>query len=108
MKKLLSIQSPPSAVFSLSDEMAIGALKTIRNFNLRVPEDISVIGFDDNDVAAYVDLTTIRQPVSSLGEQAVSLLLAQLPLPGAKEGKHHQLGAKLIVRTTTGPLKRGS
>jgi LacI family repressor for deo operon, udp, cdd, tsx, nupC, and nupG len=67
MKLLYSVINPPTAVCAISDEMAIGALKTLRDLNLRVPADVSVIGFDDHDAARYVDLTTMRQPVYQFG-----------------------------------------
>ncbi|MBN1261383.1 MAG: LacI family DNA-binding transcriptional regulator [Anaerolineae bacterium] len=105
MAQLLSIHHPPTGVFALSDEMAIGALKTIRDVGLRVPEDISVIGFDDHDVAAYVGLTTIRQPVAGYGEQAARLLLARLSGEKAAGESRIELPTQLIVRDTTGPCR---
>ncbi len=103
MTQLLSIPQPPSAVFALSDEMAIGALKAIRDAGLRVPEDLSVIGFDDQEVAAYLDLTTIRQPVSEFGERAASLLLSWLS-ERKTEPSHLVLPTRLVLRATTAPL----
>jgi DNA-binding LacI/PurR family transcriptional regulator len=103
MAELLSVHQPPTAVFALSDEMAIGALKTIRDMNLRVPEDISVIGFDDHDMAEYVGLTTVRQPVAHYGERAASLLLRLLNGEEAGTLPHIELSTQLVVRSTTGP-----
>ena len=100
---LLSVQSPPTAIFAFSDEMAIGAMKTIREMNLRIPEDISIIGFDDQEVAEYVGLTTIRQPVAKYGEKAASLLLELIRGEQKQTLSHINLGTKIIVRSTTGP-----
>jgi DNA-binding LacI/PurR family transcriptional regulator len=106
MIELLSVRYPPTAVFALSDEMAIGALKSIREMNLRVPEDISVLGFDDHDIAEYIGLTTVRQPVVDYGEKAISMLLNLLENPENGTHPHVKLDTQLIVRSTTGPPMR--
>lgn len=103
MAQLLAIHPAPTAVFAQSDEMAIGALRTIRDSGLRVPEDISVIGFDDHDMAEFLRLTTIAQPVVSQGELAADLLLRALA--GEDSPAEELLATKLRVRTTTGPLR---
>ena len=68
---------PPTGIFCFNDEMAIGVLHTARLRGLRVPDDLSVVGFDDIRFAQYFDppLTTIRQPMRELGEATVRLLL---------------------------------
>lgn len=104
MAKLLSISIPLTAVFCISDEMAIGALSTIRDVNLRVPGDISVIGFDDNDVSKQLNLTTIAQPVINFGERASSMMIQMLENKFQGE-EHHSIVGKLVVRGTTGPAK---
>jgi LacI family repressor for deo operon, udp, cdd, tsx, nupC, and nupG len=75
---MLALPKRPTALFCENDEMAIGALKRIKQAGLRVPEDISVVGFDDIPMAAYSDppLTTVSQPAEAFGEQAVHLLIA--------------------------------
>ncbi len=103
MKQLFSLREPPTAVFALSDEMAIGALKMARDMKLRVPEDISIMGFDDNDVSEYVELTTIHQPVARFSITAVAQLMAQLAGQPPQEVKDVELVAELVVRETTGP-----
>lgn len=104
MAQLLSIRNPPSAVFAMCDEMAIGAMKTIRNMGLRVPDDLSVVGFDDHDLARYLDLTTVRQPVGDFGERAAEMLLKILngEQASGQEMIEH-LSVKLMIRATTGP-----
>lgn len=103
MKTLFSLHQPPTAVFAMSDEMAIGAMKTIRDLNLRIPDDLSIIGFDDNDVSKYFDLTTIKQPVSEYSEVATSLLFNRMSGEEVYEPVKIRLSASLMVRSTTGP-----
>jgi DNA-binding LacI/PurR family transcriptional regulator len=103
MIELLSVHQPPTAVFAFSDEMAIGALKAIHDMNLRVPKDVSVVGFDDHDIAEYLGLTTVRQPVAEYGERAASLLLRLLDGAEGETLPHIELSTQLVVRSTTGP-----
>ena len=103
MKHLFSGHQPPTAVFALSDEMAIGALKTVRDMKLRVPEDISIMGFDDNDVSEYVGLTTMHQPVVRFAERASAQIMAQFEGTPLTEIDSIVLQPELVVRSTTGP-----
>jgi DNA-binding LacI/PurR family transcriptional regulator len=103
MTRLLSVHEPPSAIFALSDEMAIGAVKTIRNLGLRIPEDISVVGFDNHDLAEFLDLTTIHQPVTQYGDHAAHMLLKMLAGGDQAQVESLVLPTRLIVRATTGP-----
>jgi len=103
MKQLFSLREPPTAIFALSDEMAVGALKMARDMKLRVPEDISIMGFDDNDVSAYVELTTMHQPVARFSSTAVTQLMAQFDGQSPQEVADVELSAELVVRGTTGP-----
>jgi LacI family transcriptional regulator, repressor for deo operon, udp, cdd, tsx, nupC, and nupG len=89
-------------VFAESDEMAFGALWTLRRAGLDVPDRISVIGFDDHEMAAVVDLTTISQPVRSQGEVAATLLLDALA-ERTDEAAEVVMPTHLVVRGTTGP-----
>jgi DNA-binding LacI/PurR family transcriptional regulator len=75
--RLLSRANRPTALFCYDDVMALGALRAIRALNLRVPEDVSVVGFDGIPLAAYFDppLTTVRQPMYEMGQQAMMTLL---------------------------------
>ena len=94
------------------DSMAIGALETIREAGLRVPDDIALVGFDDVPVATAVEpaLTTVRQPIEGLGTMAAELLLNLLENPpdGQAPGQRIILPAKLIVRDSCGALRRRS
>jgi len=101
---LLNSASPPTAFFCFSDELAMGALWSVREQGLRCPEDISVVGFDDIRYARFLQpaLTTIRQPMTRLGQTAVELLLDILSDragPPASRILEHDL----IVRASTGP-----
>ncbi|WP_143869776.1 LacI family DNA-binding transcriptional regulator [Catenovulum sediminis] len=71
------LDEKPSAIFSMNDDMAIGAIKSFKEHGIRVPQDISITGFDDLDFATYTDpaLTTIRQPAEEMGKKAMQLLL---------------------------------
>ncbi len=106
MHELLGLSEPPTAVFCCSDEMAIGAMQVARDAGLRVPEDLSIVGFDDHDVSEYLGLTTIRQDVIGLGERGAALLLARLGDPACGP-VHERHPTRLVVRHTTGPPPAG-
>ena len=77
MSRLLRLSNPPTAVFAASDFLAIGALAAVRESGLRVPQDISVFGFDDIEFTNYCSppLNTVRVPSQEIGRMAVSLLM---------------------------------
>ncbi|GHF38452.1 LacI family transcriptional regulator [Kitasatospora xanthocidica] len=97
MRWLLDQHPELDAVFAASDQMAAGALRTLRRHGLRVPEDVALIGFDDAPVAARCrpGLTTVRQPVEELGSRAMELLLRN-PTPG----ESLVLPTRLVVRAS--------
>ena len=98
----------PTAVLAMSDAMAIGVLRAADDLGLRVPADLSVIGFDDVDMAAFVNppLTTVHQPVRQKGEDAVRLLLAAIE-HRAPEHEQLRLETHIVVRASTGPAPHG-
>lgn len=103
MSDLLSRPNPPTAVVAMSDEMAFGALRSLRVHGMRPGSDISLVGFDDHDMSDILDLTTVAQPVREIGElAAVSLLdlLAGQPVPPSR-----QLPTRLAVRGSTAPRR---
>ena len=104
MNEILAAPNRPTAVFAQSDEMAIGALRAIRRHGLRVPEDISLIGFDDIDTAEMLGLTTISQPLAALGQAVARSIITQLTGLTANQQSYTELPTRLIVRETTGPL----
>ena len=99
MLKLLSLRHPPTAVFAASDMLALGALAAAREKGLRVPEDVSVAGFDDIDFAAFSDppLTTVRVPASQMGERAVEVLMGMIE-GHSGEVRQISLDTELILR----------
>ncbi|MBO0833541.1 MAG: substrate-binding domain-containing protein, partial [Actinobacteria bacterium] len=95
---------PPTAIFAFNDSMAIGAMQEARDRGMRLPGEVSVVGFDDTSGAAIVvpALTTVRQPLAEMGRTAVSLLLRQLEQQRF-EPLRVELETKLIVRDSTAP-----
>ena len=100
MVRLLATPEPPTAVFAMSDEMAIGAMRAVRDHGLSVPGDISIVGFDDHELAGAVGLSTIRQPVSEIGAYAARAVLGRLD-GGDANPRHQVVGTSLVVRATT-------
>jgi LacI family transcriptional regulator len=100
--RLLALADPPTALFTFNDSMAIGALRAASARGLRVPEDVSVVGFDDTVEAAIAvpALTTVRQPLAELGRTAVSLLLRQIE-NRRLEPLRVELATRLVPRDST-------
>ncbi len=99
---LLDGPEPPTAVFAASDEMAMGVVRRARERGLRVPGDLSVLGFDDHDLAAVFGLSTIRQPVRLHGERVAELVLEILD-GSLTEPVHVVHDVEVVERETTGP-----
>jgi len=101
MQKLLETVDPPTAVFCYNDMSALGALRSIRAKGMRVPEDISVVGFDDLFIASYTNpaLTTISQPMKQMGSTAMEILLKLFN--GANSQNNIKVQGHLIVREST-------
>ncbi|WP_330287030.1 LacI family DNA-binding transcriptional regulator [Streptomyces sp. NBC_00576] len=103
MLELLDLPEPPTAVFVCSDKMALGAYKALAERKLRVPEDVSVVGFDDLAEARWVSpaLTTVRQPLSEMAATALRLLVRMMA--GERpEGTRTELSTRLVERGSTG------
>ena len=97
-------ESAPTAVFAHSDELALGAIRTLRRRGLRIPEDVSVVGIDDHPLAALTDLTTVHQSVREQGEIAARLVLDALaPIPDGDAPTAVTAPTTLVVRGSTGP-----
>ncbi|MFZ9283498.1 MAG: LacI family DNA-binding transcriptional regulator, partial [Candidatus Nanopelagicales bacterium] len=103
MDELLAKPQPPTAVFCESDEMAFGAVSAIQRHGLKVPQDISIVGFDDHDLAKYLNLTTVAQPVQVMGETATWVILDQVK-NNRSEPKAVVMPTQLIVRGSTARL----
>src|SRR6476646_1743260 len=103
--RLLALPHPPSAVFCYDDMTAIGALRQVRKLGLRVPDDISLVGFDDLPIVRYTDppLTTVHQPMPQMGRLAMETLLDILA--GSNSTHNIKVPGELIVRESTAPPK---
>jgi DNA-binding LacI/PurR family transcriptional regulator len=103
MRLLLEADPRVTAVFAASDEMAIGAVHGAREAGLRVPEDVSVIGIDDHEMAEFFELTTVAQPVHEQGQLAAKLLLDALAADRERPATPQALTVptRLVVRRTT-------
>ena len=100
--QLLSGTFLPTAVVTESDEVAMSLLPALHRAGLRVPTDISVLGFDDNVLAPLFDLTTVAQPVAELGQTAARAALDLTQRRGGGPGEHHQeLATRLVLRGST-------
>jgi LacI family repressor for deo operon, udp, cdd, tsx, nupC, and nupG len=104
---LLAATPAPTAIFCFSDQMALGALAACRDLGIRVPDDLSIVGFDDLASSRYLTppLTTIRQPMREIGERAVNLLLAIIER--ADVPLQQTLEFSLMVRGSTAAPRRG-
>lgn len=102
MKKLLELErNRPRAVFVSSDIQALGAIQAIRECGLLIPEDIAVVGFDDIELAHFVGLTTMRQPIKKIGQLAVQRLIERISGEPETEFKPH-FQTELVVRESCG------
>jgi DNA-binding LacI/PurR family transcriptional regulator len=100
--------APITAIFAQNDRMAVGAIRALRDSNRRVPEDVSVIGFDNIPLASYFDppLTTMFQDIQFIGREAARLLIKRLEEPQAPP-QHLQYPAEVVIRCSTAPLGGG-
>jgi LacI family transcriptional regulator len=104
---LLDLPQPPTAIFAANDMMGIGAMDAIRDRGLKVPEDVSVLGFDDIPQARFArpELTTVRQPLEQMGRVGAQILLDLMKNPG---GAYHniELPTELVIRDSCQAPKR--
>jgi len=107
--RLLERGTSFSALFAQSDLIAVGAIRQLRVAGLRVPEDVSVMGYDDLPIAAYVDppLTTVHQPMREVGELAAAVVLDRLAGRATPGPGPHLLPASLVVRQSVAPKRPG-
>ncbi|MFJ5970002.1 LacI family DNA-binding transcriptional regulator [Streptomyces sp. NPDC093060] len=104
--KLLSLREPPTAIFAEQDEVAVAVLSTLRRTQIAVPERISVLGFDDQPLADWFDLSTVAQSPSDIGREAGELALKLIDDSDAEHERHVVLPTHVIPRTTTAPAPR--
>lgn len=107
--ELLDLAERPTAIVGFNDKVAVGALRAARERGLRVPQDVSVAGFDDLDLstATQPTLTTVRQPLQEMGRMAVNLLMRLLE-QHELETLHVELATELVIRESTGPARHPS
>ena len=103
-KQLLTLPSRPTALLAINDLLAIGAMRAIKDLNLQIPQDISLVGYDDIPVASYLipRLSSASKDGEKMGREAVKLLLAHLQDPD-RPSQEIKLPARLILRESTGP-----
>lgn len=109
-ERLLDRPEPPTAIFASNDDMAAAAVGVAHRRGLHVPQDLSVVGFDDTSLATTVwpELTTVRQPISTMAEEALTLLLARIRAHRSAETdklEEQVLDHELIVRESSAPPK---
>ncbi|HVN61663.1 MAG TPA: substrate-binding domain-containing protein [Gaiellaceae bacterium] len=99
---LLELERPPTAIFAFSDMIAVGAMRAARSLGVRIPDELSIVGFDDSAYATVVHpaLTTVRQPLAEMGATAVDLLV-RLMRKEALDTLHLEPFTRLVVRETT-------
>jgi DNA-binding LacI/PurR family transcriptional regulator len=102
--RLLGLRNPPTAVFAEMDQIAMEVIWTLRKGRIEVPERISVLGFDDHEMAEWMDLSTIAQSPDDIGRAAGELARALISDPDADQQRHVVLPTHLIPRGSTAPL----
>ncbi len=109
-RDLLDVSPRFTALFAFNDISALGAIRAVRDAGLRVPQDVSIVGFDDIPSAAYQNpgLTTVRQPLREMGQRAAVTIVERLEQPRSAAYPHViSLDPELVVRGTTGPALDG-
>jgi DNA-binding LacI/PurR family transcriptional regulator len=103
MRKLLSLERPPDAVFAANDMMALGAMSIVREAGLSVPDDVALIGFDNVPMTSLITpgLTTMAMPMGDLGDAAANVLEAQIGTNGDRPRVRKMFSAELVARAST-------
>ncbi|MGH2860752.1 MAG: LacI family DNA-binding transcriptional regulator [Solirubrobacteraceae bacterium] len=103
--RLLDLDEPPTAIFAGSDLQALGVYEAARPRGVKVPEDLSVVGYDDLQIARWVGppLTTIRQPLTEMAETAARMLIRMGENPETPVNQRFDLATSLVVRESTAP-----
>jgi DNA-binding LacI/PurR family transcriptional regulator len=106
--QILAHPNPPTALFSLNNTMTIGTLKSITKHNLRIPADISIVGFDDMPWLSFFTppITVVQQPTYDMGTQAAQLLFNHIENSETGEAKKLTLDPKLVIRNSTAAVAK--
>ena len=103
-RRMLAMPSPPTAIFACSDQYAVGVYQTAFELGMRIPQELSVVGYDDIQPAAWLSpaLTTVRQSMTDMAAEAASIVLR---LSRGERLKHSRvvLATELVVRASTAP-----
>ncbi|GHJ41029.1 LacI family DNA-binding transcriptional regulator [Streptomyces sp. TS71-3] len=102
---LLGLREPPTAIFAEIDQVAIEVMGVLRSAGLDVPGRVSVLGFDDHEMAEWMQLSTIAQPAEDIGRAAGELARSLIDDPDADPARHRVLPTRLIPRASTAPLR---
>lgn len=105
LRELMSLPEPPTAVICSHDVLAFNVIDELRKMKLCVPEDVSVVGFDNSELATLLELTTVEQPFHEIGQRAVEILLeksadARCPI------RQEFLPCRLILRKTVAIIRK--
>jgi LacI family transcriptional regulator len=108
-KLLLASPNPPTAIFTMSDLITLGALQAIKESDFKIPDNVSVISYDDIDFAPFFEspLTAVRQPKETMGKVAVKLLIEDIKLKGKSTKQKIVLKPELVIRESVKNLKSG-
>jgi LacI family transcriptional regulator len=103
-RELFELSDPPTAIFAGSDEQAFGVVEAARLTRRRIPEELSIVGFDDLPMSRWMSppLTTVRQPLAEMGRIAAEMLLSMIE-QREHRGRRVELATELIVRSSTAP-----
>lgn len=106
-KELLQLDNPPSAIFAANDQIAVGVLQAAHAMGIKVPRELSVIGYDNTSLATitYPKLTTVAQPMVEMGRQAAKMAIERI-LGRRSSPEVRTLLPELVVRESTGPARR--
>ena len=107
MQEIMSLKNKPTAVFCMGDEIAVGAMQAIKEAGLKVPDDYSIVGFDDIEISQYLNpaLTTLKQKNDMMGIKAADMILEMINNPKAKADPEI-IDTELIIRNSTKKLEK--
>jgi len=103
LKKLMTMESRPTAIFTGSDEVAAGVISEAKKMGIMVPEELAVVGFDNQDITELMDpmITTIHQPVKEMAHKAMNVMMDKIKHKNYKKKEVYQLPLSLVVREST-------
>lgn len=105
--EMLAMERPPTAIFAASDTQAMGIIEAVRNTGRRVPDDISVLGYDDIEIAEPLGLSTVQQHLYESGFEGLRLLLEHIQNPD-RPPEIRSMSTELVIRDTTGPPREAA